>query len=77
MDVLIEMLTNEPAGRLYKALVETKKRRSNMVSRYDSKIPVMRISRAEMLQGKSLDEAETHCSIPSLDSHKCAHQRRS
>jgi zinc protease len=43
MDVVIELLTNEPSGRLYKALIDTKKHRSNTGTLSRQKTPATSI----------------------------------
>jgi zinc protease len=55
IEVLVEALTNEPAGRLYKALVETKKASSAYGYSYQLKDPGYAYFAAEVLKEKSLD----------------------
>ena len=69
LDLLAEVLTNEPSGRLYKALVETKKANSlsgNAFALYD---PGFIYFSADVLKEKSLDDAR-HTFLSLLDSLK-------
>ncbi|HKR07145.1 MAG TPA: pitrilysin family protein [Bacteroidia bacterium] len=56
-ELLVEVLTNEPSGRLYKALVETKKASSTYGYSFALKDPGYAIFTAEVLKEKSLDTA--------------------
>ena len=67
MDVVIELLTNEPSGRLYKALVETKKASQQYGYSFTTKDPGYVYFAAEMLKDKSLDDAKTAL-LSTLDS---------
>ena len=58
MDVIIELLTNEPSGRLYKALIETKKAAQEYGYSFTTKDPGYVYFAAEMLKEKSLDAAK-------------------
>ncbi len=58
IDVLTEILTNEPSGRLYKALVETKKASSMWGMAADLREPGFVYFSADVLKDKSLDEAK-------------------
>ncbi|MFD2933979.1 M16 family metallopeptidase [Spirosoma flavum] len=58
MDVVIELLTNEPSGRLYKSLVETKKASQQYGYSFTTKDPGYVYFAAEMLKEKSLDDAK-------------------
>lgn len=58
MDVVIELLTNEPSGRLYKALVESKKASQQYGYSFTTKDPGYVYFAAEMLKDKSLDDAK-------------------
>ncbi len=58
MDVVIELLTNEPSGRLYKALVETKKASQQYGYSFTTKDPGYVYFAAELLKEKSLDDAK-------------------
>jgi zinc protease len=55
IEVLIEALTNEPSGRLYKALVETKKATSTSGYSFQLKDPGYAYFYAEVLKDKPLD----------------------
>lgn len=55
--VLIELLTSEPSGRLYKALVETKKASSMWGMAGNLKEPGFMYFSADVLKDKPLDEA--------------------
>ncbi|HMU78115.1 MAG TPA: pitrilysin family protein, partial [Bacteroidia bacterium] len=57
IEVLIEALTNEPSGRLYKALVDTKKATSTSGYSFQLKDPGYAYFYAEVLKDKSLDTA--------------------
>jgi zinc protease len=69
LDLLAEVLTNEPSGRLYKALVETKK--ANSLSGYTFALydPGYIYFSADVLKEKSLDDAR-HTFLSLLDSLK-------
>ncbi|MET4074636.1 pitrilysin family protein [Hymenobacter sp. UYCo722] len=59
MDVLLDVLTNEPSGRLYKALIESKKASSQWgftPTLHDAGFAYLY---AEVRQGRSLDSART------------------
>ncbi|GAB2601138.1 M16 family metallopeptidase [Spirosoma areae] len=58
MDVLTDLLTNEPSGRLYKALVESKKASQQYSQLFMTKDPGYVYFAAELLKEKSLDEAK-------------------
>ena len=58
MDVVIELLTNEPSGRLYKALVESKKASQQYGYSFTTKDPGYVYFAAELLKEKSLDDAK-------------------
>ncbi|GAB3496818.1 pitrilysin family protein [Spirosoma knui] len=58
MDVVIELLTNEPSGRLYKALVETKKASQQYGYSFTTKDPGYVYFAAELLKEKPLDDAK-------------------
>ncbi|MEP7168708.1 MAG: insulinase family protein, partial [Bacteroidota bacterium] len=57
IELLVEALTNEPSGRLYKALVETKKASNTYGYSFALKDPGYAIFTAEVLKEKSLDSA--------------------
>lgn len=57
VNVLADVLTNEPSGRLYKALVETKKASSVYGFAWALKDPGYAYFAAEVLKEKSLDDA--------------------
>ncbi|GAB3881752.1 pitrilysin family protein [Spirosoma agri] len=57
MDVLTEVLTDEPSGRLYKALIETKKASQEYGYSFMTKDPGYVYFAAELLKEKSLDDA--------------------
>ena len=67
MDVVIELLTNEPSGRLYKSLVETKKASQQYGYSFTTKDPGYVYFAAEMLKDKSIDDAKTAL-LSTLDS---------
>ncbi len=67
MDVVIELLTNEPSGRLYKALVESKKASQQYGYSFTTKDPGYVYFAAEMLKEKSLDDAR-NALLSTLDS---------
>ncbi|GAB4025113.1 M16 family metallopeptidase [Spirosoma koreense] len=67
MDVVIELLTNEPSGRLYKALVETKKASQQYGYSFTTKDPGYVYFAAEMLKDKPLDDAKVAL-LSTLDS---------
>ena len=56
LDVLASILSSEPSGRLYKALVETKKATSVYASSQGEHDPGLFISMAEVRDSKTLDE---------------------
>ena len=58
MDVLLDVLTNEPSGRLYKNLIETKKASQQYGYSFMTKDPGYAYFAAELLKEKSLDEAK-------------------
>ncbi len=58
MDVITELLTNEPSGRLYKALVETKKAANQYGYSFTTKDPGYVYFATELLKDKSIDEAK-------------------
>ncbi|MBC8154015.1 MAG: insulinase family protein [Bacteroidetes bacterium] len=58
MDVLIETLTSEPSGRLYKKLIETKKASQEYGYAYSLKEPGFAYFAVELLKDKSMDEAK-------------------
>ncbi|MCF0073470.1 insulinase family protein [Dyadobacter sp. CY261] len=58
MEVLTELLTTEPNGRLYKNLVETKKASSQFGFSFQLYDPGLVLFGAEILKEKSLDEAK-------------------
>ncbi|QIP15410.1 insulinase family protein [Spirosoma aureum] len=57
MDVLTEVLTNEPSGRLYKALIETKKASQEYGYSFMTKDPGYVYFAAELLKESSLGDA--------------------
>jgi zinc protease len=57
VELLVEILTNEPSGRLYKALVETKKASTTYGYSFALKDPGYALFTAEVLKEKSLDSA--------------------
>lgn len=57
VELLVEILTNEPSGRLYKALVESKKASNAYGYSFALKDPGYAIFSAEILKEKSLDSA--------------------
>jgi zinc protease len=59
MDVLVELLTSKPAGRLYKKMVETQKASREYGYTFALKEPGIVYFAAELLKEKSLDEAKT------------------
>ena len=59
IDVLNDILTNEPSGRLYKALIETKKASSVYGYAFALKDPGFTYYAAQVLKEKSLDDAKT------------------
>ncbi|MBO0933846.1 M16 family metallopeptidase [Fibrella aquatilis] len=67
MDVLVELLTSEPAGRLYKNLVETKKASSQYGYTFSLKEPGFVYFATELLKDKSIDEAKA-AMLNTLDS---------
>lgn len=58
LDVLAEVLTNTPSGRLYKALVETEKATSQYGFAFPLKEPGFAYFSADVLKDKSLEEAK-------------------
>jgi zinc protease len=58
MDVLIDLLSDEPSGRLYKSLIETKKASQEYGYSFMTKDPGYAYFAAELLKEKSLDEAK-------------------
>jgi len=58
MDVLIDLLTDEPSGRLYKSLIETKKASQEYGYSFMTKDPGYAYFAAEMLKDKSIDDAK-------------------
>ena len=58
LDILTEVLGNAPSGRLYKALVETKKATSVMVDASSWHDPGVFELFAEVRRGDSLEEAQ-------------------
>ncbi|MGI4887358.1 MAG: M16 family metallopeptidase [Janthinobacterium lividum] len=59
VDVLLDVLTNEPSGRLYKALVSTKQAASQWAYAPALHDPSFAYFYAEVRQGRSLDSART------------------
>jgi zinc protease len=59
IDVLVEVLTNEPSGRLYKALVESKKASTQWGFAYSLKNPGFVYFNADVLKEKSITDART------------------
>ncbi|MEX1241655.1 MAG: pitrilysin family protein [Cyclobacteriaceae bacterium] len=57
--VLAEVLGSEPSGRLYKALVDTKKASGTGAHAFEQKEPGLLLTFAQVLKEKSLDEAMT------------------
>ncbi|MDQ2656105.1 MAG: insulinase family protein, partial [Bacteroidota bacterium] len=57
VEVLTEVLGSEPSGRLYKALVDSKKASSTSAFAFQWKEPGLLITYAEVLKEKSLDDA--------------------
>ena len=58
IELLADILTNEPSGRLYKALVETKKATSGYGYSYELKDPGFMYFTYDVLKDKSLDDAK-------------------
>lgn len=58
LDILNEVLTNQPSGRLYKALVETQKASSEYGYSFALKDPGINYFSADVLKEKSLDDAK-------------------
>lgn len=58
LDVLVELLTNRPSGRLYKKLVDTKKASSEYGYAFALKEPGIVYFATEVLKDKSLDAAK-------------------
>lgn len=67
MEVLVELLTAEPYGKLYKSLVETKKATSQFGYSFALHDPGIVYFGAEVLKEKSLDDARKSL-VASLDS---------
>ncbi|QKZ14110.1 M16 family metallopeptidase [Spirosoma sp. KUDC1026] len=67
LDVITEVLTNEPSGRLYKALVESKKASQQYGYSFTTKDPGYVYFAAEMLKDKPLDDAK-NALLNTLDS---------
>jgi zinc protease len=67
MEVLTEVLTSEPNGKLYKNLVDTKKASSQFGFSFQLFDPGVVLFGAEILKEKSLDEAK-HAFLATLDS---------
>ena len=67
LDILNEVLTNQPAGRLYKALVETQKASSEYGFSFALKDPGINYFSADVLKEKSVDDAK-NTMISVLDS---------
>lgn len=59
MDVLSEVLSSEPGGRLYKSLIETKKASQQYSQLFQTKDPGYIYFAAELLKDKSIDDART------------------
>ena len=59
MSVLVELMTNQPAGRLYRKLVETKKASSEFGFAWALREPGLVLFAVELLKEKSTDEART------------------
>jgi zinc protease len=66
VEVLSNILGTEPSGRLYKALVDTKKASSTGSFSFQWKEPGLLLNYAEVLKEKSLDDARTSV-IKALD----------
>ena len=58
VDVLMEALTDEPSGRVYKALVESKKASSEYGFAFSLRDPGFAYFSADVLKEKSLDDAK-------------------
>ncbi len=58
LEVLAEVIGDEPSGRMYKALVDTKKASSTYTFTYQFKEPGLMLSMAEVLKEKSLDDVK-------------------
>lgn len=58
LDVLTQILGSEPSGRLYKALVDSKKASSAGAFNFQWKEPGLMITFAQVLKEKSLDDAK-------------------
>lgn len=58
LDILNEVLTNQPSGRLYKALVETQKASSEYGFSFALKDPGINYFSADVLKEKSVDDAK-------------------
>ena len=58
VDVMSDLLTDAPSGRLYKALIDTKKASSQFGSTYQLKEPGLVYFAAEVLKEKSLDSVK-------------------
>lgn len=57
LDVVVELLTNEPSGRLYKSLIETKKASQQYGYAFSLKEPGFVYFAAELLKDKSIEDA--------------------
>ncbi|MBX7127190.1 MAG: insulinase family protein [Cyclobacteriaceae bacterium] len=57
VDVMTSVLGSEPAGRIYKALIDTKKASQLAVFNFQFRDPSLFIAFAEVLKDKSLDDA--------------------
>lgn len=58
LEVLSEIIGDEPSGRMYKALVDTKKASSTYTFAYQLKEPGLMLSLAEVLKEKSLEDVK-------------------
>ncbi|GIV37843.1 MAG: peptidase M16 [Cyclobacteriaceae bacterium] len=58
LEVLAEVIGDEPSGRMYKALVDTKKAASTFTFAYQFKEPGLIMTLAEVLKEKSLDDVK-------------------
>jgi zinc protease len=58
IELLTDILTNEPSGRLYKALVETKKATGGYGYSYEMKDPGFMYFTYDVMKDKSLDDAK-------------------
>ena len=57
-DVLVDLITDAPSGRMYKALIDTKKASSQSGSTYQLKEPGFVYFNAEVLKSKSVDSVK-------------------